>query len=124
VHALIAGGVTPDNTPHGYNWSFGFPMLLFIVIALVLWALFGRPHQRVPTRRIALGLSSRLSDAGSAHAAAVAGGLSLAPGAAPTESPAEPGGAHLTASVEPPPEEAADEPDGEAPPAGEAGGGE
>ncbi len=123
MHALIAGGVTPDNTPHGYNWSFGFPMLLFIAIALVLWALFGRPHQRVPARRISLGLSSRLSDAGTAHAAAVAGGPSLAPRGAATESPAEPGGAHLTASVESPPEEAADQPDGDAPPAGGSGGG-
>ena len=123
MHALIAGGVTPDNTPHGYNWSFGFPMLLFIAIALVLWALFGRPHQRVPSERISLGLSSRLSHAGTAPAAAVASGPSPAPRGGTTESPAEPAGAHLTASVEPS-QEAADEPDGGAPAAGGAGGGE
>jgi hypothetical protein len=29
-------------------------MLLFIVSALILWALFGRPHQRVPARPVAL----------------------------------------------------------------------
>ena len=49
---LILAAVTPDNTPHGYNWTFAFPMLLFIVIALVLYALFSRPHRRVPGRPI------------------------------------------------------------------------
>ncbi|MGB6456872.1 MAG: hypothetical protein WBH47_20590, partial [Streptosporangiaceae bacterium] len=63
MHAVIAGA-SPDNTPSGYDWTFLFPMLLFIVIALTLWALFGRPHQRVPSRPIRLGLSSRASSAG------------------------------------------------------------
>jgi hypothetical protein len=54
VHRLILAAVTPANTPHGYNWTFAFPMLLFIVIAAVLYALFSRPHHRVPPRRISL----------------------------------------------------------------------
>jgi hypothetical protein len=42
----------PDNTPHGYNWTFGFPMILFLVVAAALYLLlFARPHQRVPARR-------------------------------------------------------------------------
>ena len=49
---LILAAVSPDNTPHGYNWTFAFPMLLFIVIALILYALFSRPHRRVPGRPI------------------------------------------------------------------------
>jgi hypothetical protein len=57
VHVIA--GASPDNTPAGYYWTFLFPMLLFIVIAVILWALFGRPHHRVPTRRVALGLSSQ-----------------------------------------------------------------
>ena len=34
---LILAAVSPDNTPHGYNWTFAFPMLLFIVIGIVLY---------------------------------------------------------------------------------------
>jgi len=48
----VLAAVNPDNTPHGYNWTFAFPMLLFIVIALILYALFSRPHRRVPARPI------------------------------------------------------------------------
>jgi len=70
VHALIVAVVNPDNTPHGYNWTFAFPMALFAVIALVLWALFGRPHQRVPARRsLSPGLASARSGAQAASAA-------------------------------------------------------
>jgi hypothetical protein len=39
--------VTPDNTPHGYNLTFAFPMLLFIVVAGALYLRFRAPH-RVP----------------------------------------------------------------------------
>jgi hypothetical protein len=63
VHVLIVAAISPDNTPHGYNWTYAFPMLLFIVSALVLWGLFGRPHRRVPSRPLSLGLSSRVPDA-------------------------------------------------------------
>jgi hypothetical protein len=67
VHAVIAG-VSPDNTPSGYYWTFLFPMLLFIVVALILWALFGRPHQRVPARRLSAGLTSARAGAQAAAA--------------------------------------------------------
>jgi hypothetical protein len=52
VHRMIVAVIDPANTPHGYNWTFAFPMLLFIVIAVILYALFSRPHRRVPARRI------------------------------------------------------------------------
>jgi hypothetical protein len=112
VHVIA--GASPDNTPAGDYWTFLFPMLLFIVIALILWALFGRPHQRVPSRRLRFGLSS--ATAGHAGAAAVAAGPAGASG----------GGAHLTASVEPEPEPAAEADDSstEQPPADGAGAGE
>jgi hypothetical protein len=42
---LIASGITPDNTPHGYNWTFLFPMLLFIIIAGALYLVLTRPHE-------------------------------------------------------------------------------
>jgi hypothetical protein len=59
VSALIVAAINPANTPHGYNWTFAFPMLLFIVIALVLWALFGRPHHRVPSRPVRFAASAQ-----------------------------------------------------------------
>ena len=120
---LIVAAVTPDNTPHGYNWTFAFPMLLFIVIALVLYALFSRPHRRVPGRPIqATPAGSRVPDPATARAAAVAGGLSTAAGGGTTElfpdqgggqaAETEPGGAHLTGSVSPDDESASEPPEG------------
>ena len=94
---LILAAVNPDDTPHGYNWTFAFPMLLFIVIALILYALFSRPHRRVPGRPIsATSAGTRIPDADTARAASVAGGLSLAPGGGTGESHHEPAGAHIT----------------------------
>jgi hypothetical protein len=52
VPGLILAAVTPDNTPHGYNLTFAFPMLLFIIIGVILYLLFSRPHRRVPARTI------------------------------------------------------------------------
>ena len=59
---LILAAVTPDNTPGGYDFTFAFPMLLFIVVALILWALFGRPHRRVPGEPISATVSRRQPD--------------------------------------------------------------
>jgi len=100
VPGLILAAVSPDNTPHGYNWTFAFPMLLFIVIALILYALFSRPHRRVPSRPIqATSMGARVPDAKSAQTQA----------AAP---PSEPGGAHLTGSISPDDESASEPPEG------------
>jgi hypothetical protein len=98
VHVIA--GASPDNTPAGYYWTFLFPMLLFIVIALILWALFGRPHHRVPAGRITLGLSSRSA------AVTVAAANVGAPGGGAN------GGAPVTASPEPEPAGGPDETDG------------
>ncbi len=90
---LLAAGITPDNTPHGYNLTFAFPMLLFIIIGATLYVvLFARPHSRVPARRITLVTGG---PAVSAKAAAAGGSASPAPdSAASDEAPkpaAEPG---------------------------------
>jgi len=99
VPGLILAAVSPDNTPAGYNWTFAFPGLLFIIIALVLYALFSRPHRRIPRRPIgATSAGSRAPDARTARAAAVAGGLSVAPGGGTSESPSEPAGAQAATS--------------------------
>jgi hypothetical protein len=101
VPGLILAAVSPDNTPAGYNWTFAFPGLLFIVIGIVLYWLFSRPHRRVPGRPIvATSSGSRVPDAKSAQAAPRGTSESHDEPAA-AESPAsERGGAHLTGSVD------------------------
>lgn len=101
MRGLILAVVNPDNTPHGYNWTYAFPMLLFIVIASVLWMLFSRPHRRVPARAIVRpARSAQAPSADAARNAAVAGGMGVAAGGGTTESHLEPHGAHLAASGE------------------------
>ena len=101
MRTLILAAVTPDNTPHGYNLTFAFPMLLFIVIGGVLYLLFSRPHRRVPARSLTLpARSSGGPSAEAAHSAAIAGGFTTAPGGGAAESHLEPHGAHLVASTD------------------------
>jgi hypothetical protein len=97
VPRLILAAVSPDNTPHGSNWTFAFPMLLFIVIGTVLYLRLSRPHRRVPPKPVSMPAAAHVPAADVARSAAVAGGLSTAPGGGTTESHLEPGGAHLTA---------------------------
>jgi hypothetical protein len=98
VPNLILAAVRPDNTPHGYNWTFAFPMLLFVVIATLLYFRFSRPHRRIPSRPISMPAAAHVPDPDVARSASVAGGLTVAPGGGTTESHLEPGGAHLTAA--------------------------
>ncbi|MGO9079517.1 MAG: hypothetical protein ACLQDY_10820 [Streptosporangiaceae bacterium] len=96
---IIAAGVTPSNTPHGYNFSFAFPMALFIVIAAVVYLLLFRPH-KVPGHHDMAYAGGNAPDVNSpeldtARAAAVAGGLPTAAGGGSSESQVEPAGAHL-----------------------------
>jgi hypothetical protein len=101
VRSLILAGVTPDNTPHGYNLTFAFPMLLFIIIGVILYLLFSRPHRRIPARSLTLpARSAAAPGAEAAHSAAVAGGLTTAPGGGTAESHLEPHGAYLVASTD------------------------
>jgi fatty acid desaturase len=41
---LLAAAIYPDNTPHGYNLTFAFPMLMFIIIAGALFLRFRGAH--------------------------------------------------------------------------------
>jgi hypothetical protein len=79
VHNVILAAINPDNTPSGYQWTYLFPMLLFIVIAGILYLLFSRPHRRVPTRAITLGASASRPAAGAHGAHLVAGSAGTAP---------------------------------------------
>ncbi len=63
---LLAAAIHPDNTPHGYNWTFAYPMLLFIIVAGLLYLIFRSSH-RVPGH-VALS-SSRWASARPAAAA-------------------------------------------------------
>ena len=86
---------TSDNAPGGAVLTFAFPIILFAVIATVLYTLlFARPHRRVPSRRIVLASATTgAPEPGVAHAAAVAAGLPTASGGGAAESATEPAGA-------------------------------
>ena len=80
MHGVVLAAVNPDNTPHGYNWTFAFPMLLFIVVALILYGLYSRPHRRVPSRPIQAGST------GGRAARGATGGATLTASAQPDDS--------------------------------------
>ena len=86
---------TSDNAPGGAVLTFAFPIILFAIIAAVLYyVLFARPHPRVPSGRIVLASSTAgAPEGGAAHAAAVAAGLPTASGGGAAESASEPAGA-------------------------------
>ena len=84
----------PVNSEAGSYLTFAFPILLFCFIAAFLYVrLFGRPHPRVPARRVAAVAHTGPPSPEAAHAAAVAGGLPLAEGGGSAESGAEAAGA-------------------------------
>jgi hypothetical protein len=86
---------TSDNAPGGAVLTFAFPIILFAIIAAVLYyVLFARPHPRVPSGRIVLaGSTPGAPEGGAAHSAAVAAGLPTASGGGAAESASEPAGA-------------------------------
>ncbi|MGA2826424.1 MAG: hypothetical protein ABSF03_09905 [Streptosporangiaceae bacterium] len=105
----------PVNSEAGSYLTFAFPILLFCAIAAALYiVLFGRPHARVPARRIAAVAHAGPPSPEAAHAAAVAGGLPTAEGGGSAESGVEAAGA-VSAAI------AATEPDGTEPDGTEPG---
>lgn len=105
MRGMLLAVVNPDNTPHGYNWTFAFPMLLFIVITGALYLLFSRPHQ-VPGHGMLAAARARgqartpTPEPEAARAAAVAAGFTTAEGGGAAESEAEPVGAHRTVQAD------------------------
>jgi hypothetical protein len=89
----IAGAVTPDNTPGGGILTFAIPVGLFVVVAVILYLRFSRPHRRIPARVAPRAGRPAVPGPEAARAAAIAGGLSLAAGGGTTESHHEPFGA-------------------------------
>ena len=44
MQAALLAVVRPGDTPHGYNLTFAFPMLMFIIIAGALYLRFRGAH--------------------------------------------------------------------------------
>jgi hypothetical protein len=128
VPAAILASV-PDNTQGGAILTFVFPLLLFCVIAVVLYIrVFARPHARVPARRVGAVTYAGPPSPEAAQAAAIAAGLPLAEGGGSAESGAEAAGALSAALAETdpdtPPELASDEAAEGTPPADDTGAGQ
>jgi hypothetical protein len=110
VHRAAVALVTSDNSAHGYNWTFAFPMILFIVIAASLYLLYTRPHKvpghgalrftGEPAGAPASG-APQAPGAGPARAAATAAGFTTADGGGAHESVHEAAGAHRAADADP-----------------------
>jgi hypothetical protein len=92
VHVALLAAVRPDNTPHGYNWTFAFPMLMFIIVAGALYLRFRAAH-RVPGH-VSLS-ASRWAGGGSAGAGGTVGADSVE-----SAGPAEAAGPADTADTE------------------------
>jgi hypothetical protein len=93
VPGSILAAVTPDNTPAGAVLTFAFPLGLFIVIAVILYLRFARPHRRVPAAVSGpAGPAATVPGPDTARGASVASGLPTAVGGGGAESPVEPAG--------------------------------
>ncbi len=80
---LLAAAISPDNTPHGYNLTFAFPMLMFIIIATALYLRIRSSH-RVPGHvTLASTNWAEKAQESAAPAAATTTGSTLHEGAAP-----------------------------------------
>jgi len=55
---------TSDSADGGAILTFAFPMALFVVVAVLLYLRFSRPHKRVPERRILVPARASVPDAG------------------------------------------------------------
>src|SRR5260221_14238289 len=76
----ILASATSDNAPGGAVLTFAFPVILFAVIAVILYLLFSRPHRRIPSRRVVVASASAAPPGpGTAHSAAVPAGAAPEP---------------------------------------------
>ncbi len=86
---------TSDNSMGGAVLTFAFLIILFAIVATVLYVLlFSRPHPRVPARHVVYATASGGAPSpGAARAAATATGMPTASGGGSAESATEPAGA-------------------------------
>jgi len=106
VPGHVLAYATSDNSMGGAILTFAFPIILFAIIATVLYILlFSRPHPRVPAGHVSLAAAGGAPAPGAAHAAAVAAGMPTASGGGSAESATEPAGAKRDIVAEPGSEE-------------------
>jgi hypothetical protein len=98
VHGALLAAVHPDNTPHGYNLTFAFPMLMFIIVAGALYLRFRGPHN-VPGH-VAF-TSSRWARAGGEPGTVKLGDAAVHASAGPEAAPADDADAAATAQAAP-----------------------
>ena len=86
---------TSDNSMGGAVLTFAFLVILFAIVATVLYILlFSRPHPRVPAQRVVYATGSAGTPSpGAAQASATAAGMPTASGGGSAESATEPAGA-------------------------------
>jgi hypothetical protein len=86
---------TSDNSMGGAVLTFAFLVILFAIVATVLYILlFSRPHPRVPAQRVVYATASGAAPSpGAARASATAAGMPTASGGGSAESATEPAGA-------------------------------
>lgn len=86
---------TSDNAMGGAVLTFAFLIILFAIVATVLYILlFSRPHRRVPAQRLVYASASAGTPGpGAARASATAAGMPTASGGGSAESATEPAGA-------------------------------
>src|SRR5262249_10115181 len=70
VHGALLAAVHPDNTPHGDNLTFAFPMLMFIIVAGALYLRFRAAHHAPGPVSLS---ASRWAGGGTAGAAGTVG---------------------------------------------------
>jgi hypothetical protein len=99
VPGIVLATATSDNAMGGAILTFAFPIVLFAIIATVLYMLLFRPHHRVPAGQVSLAAAGAPAP-GAAHAAAVAAGMPTASGGGSAESAAEPHGAERDAAAD------------------------
>ena len=90
----ILAAVTPDNTPGGSLLTLIFPLGLGVIVAVVLYLRFSRPHRRVPDRPVLVVTHLAVPDPEVAAAAAVAAGLPTAAGGGGANRDMNPQGRH------------------------------
>jgi hypothetical protein len=95
VPGHVLAYTTSDNAPGGAVLTFAFLVILFAIVATVLYILlFSRPHPRVPAGRAVYATASGGAPSpGAARASATAAGMPTASGGGSAESAAEPAGA-------------------------------
>ena len=70
MQGTLLAVISPDNTPHGYNLTFLFPEIMFVVVAVALYLRFRSRHLALLSGRrpyVAAGSAAATAQAGPAN---------------------------------------------------------